>query len=77
MPARMFVARKESGWNMISKAMKCMTAKTYRCSSLGEEPMGHMKLFLSKVVSLIRVEMGLGWVVCGDWRCLRQSQDLR
>ena len=52
----MFVVRKESGWNMISKAMKYRTTITY--GWLGEATMGHMKSFLSKGRSLMRGEVG-------------------
>ena len=77
----MFAARKESGWNMVLKPMKCVTAIAYRCAlGWGRNPLGKMKLLLSKGGSLIRG--GLGWVKArsdGAWRLevLGQGRDLR
>ena len=62
----MFVVQKESGWNMVSEAMKYATAITYR-RGLGWG--WHIKLPLPKGGSLLRVEVA--WVktgLGGAWR---------
>ena len=64
-------------WNIVSKAMKYVMSMTYRGTFLlGEAAMKHIKLPFTKGGSLlirevgwVRTGSGLGWVVCGDWRC--------
>ena len=77
----MFVAQKECGWNIVSKAMKCATAVTYRGFRLGEAPMRDMKLLLANdEYLLLRGEVD--WVragLCIVWtlEVLEQSLNLR
>ena len=69
----MFVAWEKSGWNTVSKAMKYTTAIRYGWG-LGwrKHPWGIWSYFFQKVGhcwEMRWVELGLNWVVCGDWRC--------
>ena len=44
----MFVVRKESGWNMVSNAMKYVTALTYRWVYIREENHGTYEVIFIK-----------------------------
>ena len=73
----MFLAQKESGWNIESTAMKNATAISFK---FGEESMRHIQLLLAKGGFLLKGEVG--WVRTdfgGVWRkeMLGQSLDLR
>ena len=76
----MFAEPNESGWNVVLKVMKYVTIITYRKAfMLGEAPMKHMKLSLTKGGSLLRSEVGWIRARLGVQRLevLRQCLDLR
>ena len=56
---------------MVSRAMKYVTATTYRWAlGWGRQPSGIRSYFYQKVGRWLEVrlaELGLGWVVCGEW----------